>query len=91
MRTDKITENLTFYLDYHNGDPLEQIDEGVLISTKDFVDGIQPVLHLGTGRASHVFAAIIALEEFVEEVGLKELYEDFKKEVKELNAEAGNE
>lgn len=41
-------------------------------------DGKHIACHLGTGKASHIFSFILALEELIHKCGLDDIYKEYR-------------
>ena len=72
----KETSNLTFDIKYADGERKE-VETGILMEVED---GTHLICHMGTGKASHIFSFILALEEMVHKSGLDELYKQYRRE-----------
>ena len=83
MEMTKSTSNLTFEVKYEDGIK-KKVETGILMEVED---GTHLICHLGTGKASHIFSFILALEEMVHKSGLDELFKQYRRE---YEADCGN-
>lgn len=77
MKPIKTTNNLTFDVNYDDGTK-QEVETGILMEV--LPDGKHIVCHLGTGKASHIFSFISALEELIHKCGLDDVYKEYREE-----------
>ena len=77
MEPIKTTNNLTFDVKYDDGTK-QEVETGILMEV--LPDGKHIVCHLGTGKASHIFSFILALEEMINKCGLDDIYKEYREE-----------
>lgn len=72
MNPNRISDNVTFRVNYAEGDHLD-VPEGILFEFQ----GDNMTLHMGTNRINALFAIVEAVLETVQVLGLQEQFEKY--------------